>query len=218
MRPIRPALVRSGTLVGSLLSCLALGVVVACGGEPASPASKPAAAPAGAPASKHPETLEALVAEVHRARATGKGEDAKALVAQMVPTRADLAALLTPGPGADAFVAAWKFVDLPPETPAVVELGALLFDPRDPARTETHVHAATTEELVAYAKDSAAGKDFPGGMRRFAALAAPGRTWYVVEHVEPGKDTGMKYTCFTRVGARWIFLPKPWSALPREGE
>lgn len=218
MRPIRPTRVRGAASIRILLSGLALGVVVACGGEAPSPGTKPGAAPAGSTAGQHPDTLEALVAAVQRARATGKGEDAKALVASMVPTKADLAALLTPGPAADAFVAAWKFVDLPPQTPAVAELGAALFDPRDPARTETRVHAATTEEIVAYAKGSVAWKDFPGGMRRFAALAAPGRTWYVVEHVEPGKDTGMKYTCFTRVGARWIFLPKPWSALPREDE
>ena len=92
-----------------------------------------------------------------------------------------------------------------------------MFATPDPKLTDVQVHAATTEEIQRYEKGTAAFAEFPGGMRRFAAqVAAPGRTWYVVELLEPGKDAGMKYTCFTKVGKRFVVILKPWRALPVE--
>jgi len=189
---IRPVLVGFALSLASILA--------ACGGDPPAPTT--------------PVTLDALAAQFQAARATSDDAKATALAWSMVPTKADLATIVAKSPAADAFLAAFKFVDLPSTDAAVKGLGQQLFVPGDPTRTETKVYAATTEEIVAYAPGSVAFDEFPGGMRRFAAIAAPGRTFYAVEHVAPAGDTGMKYTCFTRVGDRWIFLPKPWGAIP----
>ncbi len=184
----------------TLLALLAVVCLVACE-EAEQP--KPAA------------TLDALAAQFQAARKAGDEAKATALAYSLVPSKAELATLVTKGEASDAWLAAFKFVDLAMNDPVVKGLGQQLFEPGDPKRTVTQVHAATTEELVAYAKGSVAFEEFPGGMQRFAAIGAPGRTWYVVEHVEPGSSTGMKYTCFTKVGERFVFLPKPWNALPK---
>ncbi len=184
----------------TIIALLAVVCLAACE-EPAQP--KPAA------------TLDALAAQFQAARKAGDEAKATALAYSLVPSKAELATFVTKSEAADAWVAAFKFVDLPLADPAVKSLGQAIFEPGDPKRTVTQVHAATTEELVAYAKGTVAFEEFPGGMPRFAAIAAPGRTWYVVEHVEPGSSTGMKFTCFTKVGDRFVFLPKPWGALPK---
>ncbi len=151
------------------------------------------------------------------AQNAGERERFLALMRSLVPTRAELVQVLRPGPATEAFLAASK--------ERTVEDGLLEREP--PAdkplpkteRTEVVVHAATTEELVAYAKGTTAYQEFPGGMRRFAErVAAPGRTWYVVEMLEPGKDLGTRITCFTRLGERFLLIAKPWRALPREEE
>lgn len=184
----------------TLFALLAVACLAACE-EPEAP--KPAA------------TLEELAARFQAARKAGDEAKATALAYSVVPSKAELATLVTKGEASDAWLAAFKFVDLALTDPLVKDLGQRLFEPGDPKRTVTQVHAATTEELVAYAKGSVAFEEFPGGMQRFAAIAAAGRTWYVVEHVEPGSSTGMKFTCFTKVGDRFVFLPKPWNALPK---
>lgn len=64
----------------------------------------------------------------------------------------------------------------------------------DPARSEVQVHAATTEELRAYENGGVAFKEFPGGARTLAnTVLRPGKTFYEVEYLEPGRDAGMKY-------------------------
>jgi hypothetical protein len=215
-------MVRSALVVGLAAFLVACGEDAPKSPPPVAPASATPAAPgAAAPTptaapSAPASTLEALVARFQAACAAGDEAQATALATAMVPTKDDLAAVLAPGTAAAEFVAAWKFGDVPPD--ALKALGRELFAPGDPKHTETHVHAATTEEIVANREGSVAFAEFPGGMKRFAALAAPGRTWYVVELVAPGSSTGMKYTCFTRVGDRWIFLPKPWRAVPDAGK
>lgn len=174
-----------------------------------------AASAAAAAATPAPSTLAELVAAFQAAHAAGDVAAATALAKATVPTAAELATTVRTGAAAEAFLAAYPIDEMPES--AVETLGQELFRPGDPVNTVTQTHAATTEEIVAYREGSVAFAEFPGGMRRFAALAAPGRTWYVVELVPPGSSTGMKYTCFTRVGGRWIFLPKPWRAIPAEG-
>ena len=169
------------------------------------------------PAVKHPETLEALVKEILAARAANEEARLKALVHAMVPKKSDVTAMVNPkAPGAEAFLASWKFADLPATAPEVAELAKALFDPRDPARTEVKATRATVEEIRAYAEGSRAYEEFPGGMRRFAALLAdPAQTWWVVEQVKPGEDSGMKFTAFTRTAdGRWLLFPKPWRNIP----
>lgn len=85
-----------------------------------------------------------------------------------------------------------------------------------PEQTEIQVHASTTEALAAYAKDSVAFKEFPGGARdAAAAVLRPGLTFYEVEFLEPGKDAGMKYHLFFHDGAGWAMLGPAWRVLKR---
>ena len=44
--------------------------------------------------------------------------------------------------------------------------------------------------------------------------AEPGRTWWSAELREPGRDEGTRFTCFTRVGDRWLLIVRPWQSLP----
>lgn len=82
------------------------------------------------------------------------------------------------------------------------------------SQTEVQVHASTTEELVAYARDSVAFKEFPGGAQRLAQLVLkPKMTWYEVEYLEPGKDAGMKFHLFYWDGQQWSMLGPVWRAI-----
>ena len=85
-----------------------------------------------------------------------------------------------------------------------------------PEQTEIQVHGAKTEEIAAYAKDSVASKEFPGGAKDAAAsILRPGLTFYEVEILEPGKDAGMKYHLFFHDGERWAMLGPAWRALKK---
>jgi hypothetical protein len=129
----------------------------------------------------------------------------------LIPTTADLRKVLREGPATDAFIAKFPAKDLD----ASKGKEASPVDAKDRTRTEVRVHAATTEELVAYGKGTVAAEEFPGGMKRFARdVAVPGRTWYCAEFLEPGQDTGTRYTCFTRLGDRFLFVIKPWRSIP----
>jgi hypothetical protein len=197
---------------------LGLAFAAAAAGLAGCRGSAKAGAPAEGAPGAGPASLESLPERFRAARAA---EDHVALVAlghALVPTRAELSSLLRPGPAAERFLAVYPFHDLAPDHPAIGGLGLDLFAPGDLARTETHVHAATTEELAAYAEGTAAFSEFPHGMARFARLlAAPGVTWYAVEHVKPGEAAGMTFTAFAHVGHRLVYVPKPWRVLPKEG-
>lgn len=163
---------------------------------------------------KHPDTLDALFKQILDATQKKDTAAVQALVVSIVPTREELHQVLKDGPETEKFVAAYQ-------GPVAETLGPAA--PSDslgfaPTHTEIHVHQATTEDLVAYAKGTTAYMEFPGGMQRFAKqVAAPGRTWYVVETREPGKESGIKYSCFTRLGNRFLLVVKPWRAIPETG-
>lgn len=80
---------------------------------------------------------------------------------------------------------------------------------------EVQVHGATTEEIAAYAKDSVAFKEFPGGAKMLAEakLLRPGLKFYEVEFLEPGKEAGMKYHLFFWDGKRWTMAGPLWRAV-----
>lgn len=79
---------------------------------------------------------------------------------------------------------------------------------------EVQVHAAKTEDLIAYKQGSVAYKEFPGGAKKVAeAILRPGMTFYEVEYLEPGKDAGMKYHLFYWDGRQWSMLGPAWRAL-----
>jgi hypothetical protein len=83
-----------------------------------------------------------------------------------------------------------------------------------PEQTVVKVHAATTEEIARYEKDSVAFKEFPGGAQRLAEqVLRRGVTFYEVEFLEPGKDAGIKYHLFYWDGKQWSMLGPMWRVL-----
>jgi hypothetical protein len=178
-----------------------------------SPAEKkPAEAPPAPPPFDPVADLRALVAEFQSAQRARDPARMNALGDDILPTDADLAQMVVPGPTTDVFLAnrAKQTEDGLRTGP---EVGLGLFQPGDATRTQVHVFAATTEQL---GHGDPAGAQFPGGMKRFADIAVLGRTWYVVELRAPGKSSGINFATFTRVGERWVFLWKPWRFMPSD--
>lgn len=86
-----------------------------------------------------------------------------------------------------------------------------------PGQTVVQVHAATTEQIIAYEKGTTAFEEFPGGSRRVAEkILRPGMTFYEVEYLKPGEDLGMKYHMFYWDGKQWSMLGPAWRVLPSE--
>lgn len=214
----------------TLPAALVVGLVLAsCGGDapkgdapPKGGAAPAGATPAGggaAAAAKHPDTkagLESLVATWKAAHKAGDMATLAKLAADIIPTTADLKSVLKEGPATDDFLGKFAAKDLKSDDPMIMSLAGGLFKPTSAEQTEVAVTAATTEEIVAYKEGGPAHAEFPGGMKRFAALAKPNLTWYVVELLEPGKDLGMKFTTIVNVGGRFVFVAKPWRAIPGE--
>ena len=173
---------------------------------------------------KHTEKIEGLIKLMREAQESG--DEAKLVAAgfSVVPTRAELTQLLRPGPDTDAFLAKYSLYALDPKNneehkKVCRSLGAKLLAAGDRLNTRTRIHAATTEEIAAYERNATANREFPGGMQRFAEkVAARERVWTIVEFTPESSGVGMKYTCFTRLKDRWIFIWKPWRAIPRDGQ
>ncbi|MFO0967928.1 MAG: hypothetical protein U0793_20400 [Gemmataceae bacterium] len=83
-----------------------------------------------------------------------------------------------------------------------------------PDQTVVKVHAATTEEIAKYEKDSVAFKEFPGGAKRLAEkVLRRGVTFYEVEFLAPGKEAGIKYHLFYWDGKQWSMLGPMWRVI-----
>lgn len=83
-----------------------------------------------------------------------------------------------------------------------------------PTQTVVNVHGATTEEIIQYAPNSVAFKEFPGGTRKLAEqVLRPGMTYYEVEFVEPGTSAGRKFDLFFWDGKQWTMLGPLWRPL-----
>jgi Caspase domain len=113
--------------------------------------------------------------------------------------------------------------DVPPETLQKIfdyhkQLGSLMGETNinELASLEqkvVKVHAATTEEIVTYAQGSVAYSEFPGGTRTLAErILRPGMTFYEVEFLETGKESGIKYHLFYWDGRQWTMLGPLWRA------
>jgi hypothetical protein len=84
----------------------------------------------------------------------------------------------------------------------------------DAASTEVRVHSATTEQLAAYAAGSVAYQEFPGGAKDLAkAVLRPNTTFYEVELVRPGAESGMTYHLLYWDGEQWAMLGPMWRAV-----
>ena len=207
---------RRFTLPLALPAALVAALVLAgCGGDEPKGGAAPAGGAGAAAAARVPDTkagLEALVATWKAAHKSGDQTALGKLAADIIPTTADLKAALKDGPATDDFLGKFAAKDLKADDPMISSLAGGLFKPKE-GQSEVKVHAATTEELLAYEKGGAAFEEFPGGMKAFAALAKPKLTWYVVELLEPGEEHGMKFTCFVHAGGRFVFVAKPWRAV-----
>lgn len=85
---------------------------------------------------------------------------------------------------------------------------------RKPKQTIIQVHKATTEDLIAYEKGSAAYNEFPPGARTLAEkYFKPNTTFYEVEMLEPGAKYGMKYHLFFWNGSSWSMFGPGWRVL-----
>jgi hypothetical protein len=83
-----------------------------------------------------------------------------------------------------------------------------------PEQTVVKVHAATTEEIAKYEKDSVAFEEFPGGAKSLAEqVLRRGVTFYEVEFLEPGKEAGIKYHLVYWDGKQWSMLGPMWRVL-----
>jgi hypothetical protein len=146
------------------------------------------------------------LSRIDAAMVKGDLAGATALERGMWPTDADLRAVVGTGPAVEAFLQRYPAPPVP-ERPVFVR--------NRPEQTELRVYAASTEELLAGClPPSPCADGFPGGMKAFGPLAAPGRTWLVAKFVEPGESLGMSFAAFTRLGERIVFVGKPWRAIP----
>jgi dienelactone hydrolase len=171
-----------------------------------------ATAPA-ADAAADAKAVEAVSKAYADARAAGDAAKLLELTKALLPTEAEVRQVIKTGPEADAFVTAYRPERIRGDAN---EAAKELLKPASPVQTVTAVHSATTEEIVADVNGSLAWQKFPGGVKDFArAIAAPGRIWHVVEYFEPGVGTGQKYSVFTVLAGKVLFLYKPWKGLRR---
>ena len=86
-----------------------------------------------------------------------------------------------------------------------------IFNPDRLANT-VRLYRATTEELVANPKDSAARVAFPKLSHKYAKDdLRPGVTWYIVELALPGADEGWRYHLIFFDGQHWTMLGPIWN-------
>ena len=159
-----------------------------------------------------PENLKALFELVHQTVHVKKdNKGATALFAGMIPNEARAKA-------------AFKDKIAPDVRDAILDMHKKLNFKEDGApkiarstQTVVKVHAAKTEEIIAYREGGVAYKEFPGGAKRVAELALkPGMTFYAVEYLEPGKESGMKYHLIYWDGKRWSMMGPAWRVLKED--
>ena len=169
------------------------------------------------------DTMTAIKADVtiedfaKKHRETRKAKDEAKLDSinlSLMPTRDELRQMMKDDDAGQAFVKAYPHVKSAAQDAKVMKKlrKSLLVAPAH--RSNIVATSASAAEIVEYAKGSNASKEFPRGMRKFARLVRdPKQVFYVVEFLQPGKDVGTKFTCFTKIGGRWVFLMKPWRTL-----
>ncbi len=157
-----------------------------------------------------PENLKLLFEKLHAAITAGDDKTALALTNPLIPDETALKKGLKDDVAPTALAQAVEFF-----TKAIPanDKRAKLFK-ADPANTEVHVYASTTEDLVKYEKGSVAFNHFPGGAKKLAeSVLRPSMTWYEVALVKPGEPSGMKFHLFYWTGEKWVMLGPLWRAI-----
>ncbi|MCU0727364.1 MAG: hypothetical protein MUE73_16520 [Planctomycetes bacterium] len=197
------------------IALLALAVLVAATGcsKEETPTTKTGGPAAPAPAFKcenTAENLRALFVEIGSAIRSGDTAKAAALSRILLPDRDRLAKGLRENPG-EVLDKAWGAIEK--FMPASDADAAKVFA-TDAARTEVRVHGTTVEDLAKYEEGSVAFAEFPGGTKKLAeqGVLRSGLTFYEVEVLEPGQDSGMKYHLFFFDGDRWTMAGPIWRA------
>jgi hypothetical protein len=158
-----------------------------------------------------PEGLKKVFEELVASAKKGDAETAAKLIRSLMPAKEDFAAFLKPD---------WASKVAEQSGPKVESLtkldaaGVVRGFGLKPERSRVDVYKATTEELAAYQRGTAAWEKFAGGNQRLAQTALlPGKEFYAVELREPGKKYGTKYQIFGFTNGHWVLLGKLWRAL-----
>ena len=69
---------------------------------------------------------------------------------------------------------------------------------------------STTEGLADYQGEA---KFFPGAYTEIAHNLMPGRTWYRMKFVQPGRKLGTAFDLFTYVNGHWRIFHRPWAVM-----
>jgi len=165
-------------------------------------------------------SLRELMHDIKNAQDNQNFEKAKVLIMSIIPSKSSVKKALKPNLDS-------KFINESSKMSAYIEkrkkgkskkvfnefLSKKFFRIKK-AQTQVLVHEATTEDLIAYKKDSVAWKEFSGGARKAAnKVLKPKMKFYQVEFLEPGKKRGMKYHLFYWDGKNCKMLGKVWRAL-----
>ena len=169
--------------------------------------------PAAAQGFKHennPENLRALFSSIHQAvHAKRDAKQAAELMQSVMPDEARVKKALKDDVGADALQ---RIVSIHKSMPPVSEREVAKL--ARPEQGNVKVHAAKTEDLIAYREGSVAHKEFPGGAKKTAEqVLRPGMTFYEVEFLEIGKSSGPKHHLLYWDGKSWSMLGPIWRVL-----
>lgn len=158
----------------------------------------------------HPENLRGLFSAIHQAMYVKHDtKQAADLMQTVMPDESRLKKALRDNVSADALQ---RIVGLHQQMGAVS--GQSVVRIARPEQKNVQVHAAMTEDIIAYREGSVAFKQFPSGTRKVAEqVLRPGMTFYEVEFLERGKDSGMKYHLFYWDGKQWSMLGPVWRVL-----
>lgn len=158
-----------------------------------------------------PDNLKQLFTKLHAAVIAGDDKTALVLTNPLIPDESALKKGLRDDVAPAALAQAAEF--FAKAIPADDARRAKLFK-ADPANTEVHVYASTTEDLVKDEKGTPAFEQFPGGAKKLAeTVLRPGTTYYEVALVKPGEKSGMKFHLFYWTGDKWAMLGPLWRAI-----
>jgi hypothetical protein len=157
-----------------------------------------------------PEKLKNLFETIHNLIYVKKDtRSAAALFASLIPNEERVRKALrddVPPEISRRILDMYKEVALPNET----NINGLA----EPEQKIVKVHGATTEEIAMPTRGSVVDAEFPGGAVGIAKqILRPGITFFEVEFLGPGKESGIKYHLFFWDDRQWTMLGPVWRAL-----
>ena len=77
-------------------------------------------------------------------------------------------------------------------------------------QTEILLWEATTESLISHEGEA---KFFPGAYSEKSHNFLPGKTWYRMKFVQPGRKLGTAFDAFVYVNGHWRIFHRPWTVM-----